>query len=224
MNKSIQVKAYEYLSANKIFSHCSQEEKEILVSVAVVRSFQKGKVIFCAKNKERCIGLIAQGSASVSKGAKNQVTISRLHEGELFGAVTLFASRNTFVNTITATSDCTVVFFSYESIMDLMQSNPEVWQSYITYLSDRIYFLNDRIDEFTASNTLAKLAMYLDECSKGKDEFKLPISMISLSKLLDIGRSSLYRSIEELEEVGAIKREAKQVKILNRSILESYKK
>jgi len=215
-------KAYEYLKQNKIFCNCSDEDIAKLVKEAELKSFSKGEVIFSPNNQERCIGILAQGQADVSKGAKNQIMISKLQTGELFGAVTLFANQNNFVNTITAATTCTVVFFSYESIIKLMKKEPSVWQNYICYLSDRIYFLNDRIDEFTACNASGKLAMYMEEYFKGKDEFIFSVSMTALSKVLDIGRSSLYRALDELEQNGAIKRNGKQITILNRDILNKY--
>ncbi len=142
----------------------------------------------------------------------------------MFGAVTLFSSYDFFVNTITAISGCVVLLFSYESVMQVMHKEPEVWKSYIQYLSDRIYFLNDRIDEFTASNIVGRLAMYIDEASNGRDKFKLNVSVITLSKQLDIGRSSLYRAFDRLEEIGAIKKDGKEIAILNREKLIEYEK
>lgn len=217
-------RACEYLKQNKIFCNCSGENIENLVKEAKLKSFSKGQVIFSPQNQERCIGIIAKGQASVSKGAQNHLMISKLQVGEIFGAVTLFSGKSNFVNTITASTACCVIFFYYDSVLELMRREPSVWQNYISYLSDKIYFLNDRIDEFTACNASGKLAMYLEECFKGKDEVKLSVSMTALSKVLGIGRSSLYRALDELEQSDAIKRSGKHITILNRDILNEYAK
>lgn len=224
MKNNYEDKACEYLKQNIIFCNCLDENIAKLVKGAKLKSFSKGQIIFSPQNQERCIGIIAKGQASVSKGAQNHLIISKLQAGELFGAVTLFSGKRNFVNTITASTACCVVFFDYDSILELMKREPSVWQNYISYLSDRIYFLNDRIDEFTACNASGKLAMYLEECFKGEDEGKLSVSMTALSKVLGIGRSSLYRALDELEQSDAIKRSGKQIIILNRDILNEYAK
>ena len=217
-------KACEYLKQSIIFCDCSYSNIKKLVKGAKLKSFSKGQVVFSPQNQERCIGLIVTGQASVSKGAQNHLIISKLQAGELFGAVTLFSGKKKFVNTITASTPCRIIFFYYDSVLELMKIEPLVWQNYISYLSDRIYFLNDRIDEFTACSASGKLAIYLEECFKGKDEGKLSVSMTALSKVLGIGRSSLYRALDELEQSGAIKHSGKQITILNRDILNEYAK
>ena len=44
-------------------------------------------------------------------------------------------------------------------------------------------------------------------------------SMTDLSMRLNLGRASLYRAAETLEELGAIAREGKRVKVLERETL-----
>ena len=75
---------------------------------------------------------------------------------------------------------------------------------------NRIWFLSSRISALTAGTAEQKLAVYLLE------QGDMEISMTDLSQRLNLGRASLYRAAEELEELGAIAREGKRVKVLER--------
>ena len=49
----------------------------------------------------------------------------------------------------------------------------------------------------------------------------MSISMTDLSQQLNLGRASLYRAVEELEESGAILRDGKLLKVLREDVLKT---
>ena len=69
--------------------------------------------------------------------------------------------------------------------------------------------MNDRIAALTAGDAQQKLAVYL--LNSGGAE----CSMTELSQSLNIGRASLYRALEEMENRGLILRGKKSVSILD---------
>ena len=92
---------------------------------------------------------------------KDYLTVSVLKPGGLFGAVTLYNSAEHFVNTVVAKTDCKVVFLRKAGIDRLLENTPAFAQAYIGYLSKRIYFLNEKIEAYTAPNGEEKLLHYL---------------------------------------------------------------
>ena len=85
--------------------------------------------------------------------------------------------------------------------------------SYIAFLSQRIRFLNRKIDSFTAPSAREALLRHLLEIHRdGAAEITGGYSQ--LARTLNIGRASLYRALDALEAEGCIRRDGKCITIL----------
>ena len=93
-----------------------------------------------------------------------------------------------------------------------MQDDAKIALNYIRFLSGRIQFLNRKIDSFTAPDAEQALLSYLGQKPQGRVE---GISMVKLCEILNIGRTSLYRVMQQLEDSGKIKREGKTIWLLS---------
>ena len=180
--------------------------------------FARGEFICLQGRPNHSLGILVDGSAQVSKGGEcHSVLMSTLHEGDVFGAVTLYGSRDDFVTRVTAITACTVLFLEKALVDEMLVQNPRFAKQYIAYLSDRIYFLNSRIDAFTGGTAESRLAAYLLAGFRqgGGASLRLCTSMNQLTQTLDIARASLYRAFEQLESSGAIRREGRLVYLLD---------
>ena len=177
--------------------------------------FGREAVIYSPEHFQRCLGVLLQGRARVTKGA---LVVSVLEPGALFGAAALFHRRARYETTITALCPCTVAFFPEEQVIGLLSGDPLLCANYIRYLSERIHFLSRKLESLTAQGPAEKLACCLLE-STGADG-RLSCSATELSRRLDMSRATLYRAFQALEEAGAIRREGKTIVILDRRVLE----
>ncbi|MDD4699857.1 MAG: Crp/Fnr family transcriptional regulator [Oscillospiraceae bacterium] len=167
---------------------------------------EKGSELSCS----RMLGIVLSGTAKIMKslGSGTDVVMRTLSASEVFGVASMFSeTKSESLSKITAENDCTVLYISEELIYKLMQKYPTVSINYIKFLTGRIRFLNHRIDSFTAGSAEQKLLEYLVQNSHEDGEVVLNHSMSELAKRLNIGRSSLYRSLETLEKSGAIVRQ-----------------
>ena len=176
-------------------------------------TFGREAVIYSPERFQRCLGVLLQGRARVTKGP---LVVSVLEPGALFGAAALFHRRARYETTITALGPCAVAFFPEALVAGLLDDCPPFRRSYIAYLSERIHFLSRKVEALTASSVTGKLARWLLET--GRTEVSCPAT--ELSRRLDVSRASLYRSFEELETAGAIRRTGKTIAILDRRVLE----
>lgn len=195
----------ELLGKTRIFSGADKEMLIQAVEAGELKSYERNETIFCEKEYTRALVLIVSGSASVTKG---KIAMSKLSKGELFGAVTLYSDYNYYVTKVTANAKSKVLFLSKETISDMMAKNIEIAENFIEYLSERIYFLNSRIDAFTAGSAADKLREYLINnavCVDGEKVFS-PNSIMEIAKKLDLARASLYRAIDELCKNGEIEK------------------
>lgn len=153
------------------------------------------------------VGVLLLGNALVCRAgdAGCEVTVRSISSGDVFGVASVFGSWKEGKSKISAKTDCKVAYFSEDTLKNIFADFPTVAYNYITFLSDRIRFLNARIDAFSAGSAVQKLYEFL--LSQSVDgEVKLNIGLAELSRRLKMGRSSLYRSIETLEQSGLVTR------------------
>lgn len=213
-----------------------EQEKKILLSSALFRNthsdamlgdlnickvhrYNKGAYIFSREVNPRALGIIISGTAQVEKGTPDHlIVMSRLIQGDVFGAVSLYASSERYVTAIRAVTPVTALIIPKRIMDKLIRTYPEIAVNYLTYLSERIYFLNRRIDSFTGGSAVQRLAGYF--LMSEADTSGVPAA--HLASALDIGRASLYRAFEELEQAGAIRRDGKLITVLSREKLQQY--
>ena len=198
---------------NKIISLIKTKDTEI-------KAFKQGDEIFSQKNKDRKLGLMLIGEASVySTDANHPVLLRSMFEGDAFGISNLFNENEEFVSTIVAKKQSSVILFSSQTIKQLLDESAEFRTAYIKFLSERICFLNKKISCFTAGTPERRLAVFL--CSKsGEQSFSFTLNAKALSDMLNVGRASLYRAFDKLISDGFITKEAKTITVLDRKALE----
>ncbi len=202
----------EALSSAPLFCAAGEEElKRIASQYAREVSFKKGETVFSKGSREKRVGIIVKGGATVKK---EHIVISRLKQYDIFGAVTLYGKAETFVNDIVADSDCKVVFIPKDGVDSLISKSPRFAKSFIEYLSERIYFLNGRIEAYTMPTAGDKLYSYLKEAAKGENPFTFNVKMTDLARALNLSRASLYRAFDELCSRGRIVKDGKNIKFI----------
>lgn len=201
---------------NPLFSSADCDSlKETVKNYCETVDYQKGETIFSPDSYRRAIGVILKGEAQVYKG---KMPLSIHKKGNIFGAVTLFGEQEHYATNILALSECKVMFISKEGISFLMKENPDFAVGYIAYLSNRIYYLNSRIDSLTGTSVEDKLLRYIRNYAVcDNDTLALKVkSYGSLAASLDSGRASLYRAMDSLQEKGIINRQEKTIFLLKR--------
>ena len=207
----------EILLSNSLFSSLGKEicESWVRGKRALILSAKKGETLMAAESFERSLVLILKGSAKVSKiGADGKRTvINVLSAGDVFGMATLFYESG-YPSEITAESPCRTAVFPKELVEEAFASSPEFAKAYVTLLSQKIHFLNRKLEIFAEGEAEEKLLRFLSAAAKGKTEFELSSSVSRLAESLGVGRASVYRAFDALSEKGVLKKEGKKIVIL----------
>ena len=109
------------LKSTDIFS-CADEIKlkTVLTELDFEKvQYKKGEVIYSSEVFHDCIGIILSGKATVRK-KDSDLIVSRLSDGEIFGAAALFLSNEYFINEITAQVKTEVVYIAKAAIRQLI--------------------------------------------------------------------------------------------------------
>lgn len=212
MTKTTLACALTNLKKTKIFKDADEKKlSTVLKEYGKSFSFSKGKTVLSQETYSPVIFIILKGEARVSKG---ETVISHLKEGEIFGAAFLYNPDYNFENTVTALTPLKVVIIEKAGMDKLIAEDSTVSFNYITYLSERIGFLNSKIESYTQPSAEEKLLLYLQKNSNIIDgECEISVSMTELSNVLHISRASLYRVMETLEKKQKICRNGKKIYI-----------
>ena len=180
-------------------------------------SFRKGAVIPSATDGGRALGVVLCGEAAVKRrgtDGKEQLC-NRLSAGDAFGAASLFCEAET-VSRVTAKTPCTVWFLAEETLLALIKTEPAVAENYTRFLTDRIRFLNRSLNGLRGGTAADRLLSHLRTLADGRGTLTLP-PLSALAAKLDMGRTSIYRALDELEQSGALTKTGKTV-TLTRSL------
>lgn len=206
------------LHATFLFSGCDLETLAGWAEEAgwTPGSFARGAVIFDPERFTKQLGILLSGRVRV---AKQGMVVSELRTGDLFGAAALFNDEERYVSTLTARTRCEILFLSQAEVQRLMERDGRIQRSYIRYLSGRIRFLSDKIDALIEGSGERKLTAYLLGQMDADGRVDPGCSMTELAARLNMGRASLYRELQKLEERGALTRSGKAILIQKPELL-----
>lgn len=192
---------------------------------AEAQDFAPNEVIYDETNFRRSLGIILSGKTEVQTGgADHTVILNQLASPGFFGAAGLFQDEEEYVTRIVALENTRILFIPQDLLTDAMQRDFKLVESYLAFLSQRIRFLNRKISSFTQPLAENKLARYLLDIAREQNSLSitLPVSLQDVAKVLNLGRASLYRALDTLEESGIIARKNKRVTIQDKAALESF--
>ena len=206
---SFSEKYVNMLLQHPLFSGTDREKLSRMLSgqECNIKTVPAGEEIFSPQSEQKAIWMILSGKAIVTTPDREKSVLMRyLTTGELFGIANLF-TKTPYVSIVRASSACKVLCLSEKCVRELLETDHEFLYRYLEFLSGRICFLNRKIGYLTAGSAERRLALYLT--SLKSNPVTLPLSISSLSELLDVGRASLYRAFDRLTADGFIKKDGR---------------
>jgi CRP-like cAMP-binding protein len=174
--------------------------------VCVVSS---GELIIDRSDGVRRFGIILSGRAAIYSSCPGKSALLRIALcGDPVGIAGLYSGVPISTDIIAAgEAGCTVFILSASDLDALMNSDADgiLRRNLLVFLSDRVAFLNGRINCVTGGQADRRLARLLMLSAGGTGVFDPGMSSKSLADILDIGRASLYRAVESLENEGVMK-------------------
>ena len=188
--------------------------------------YKKNETVYSPADFDKKIGFIAKGEATVGRIKANGdiIPLNFLTSGSAFGVLAAFTGRDEFPTVITAKKDLTVVYVNRYDLEEMMKISHQLSINLIEFLASRIEFLCDKISSFSSDNVEQKLARYLYHLYSEFQSADLKFNKKHAAESLNTGRTSLYRSLEKLEQSGVIKINDKTIIITNLKELERIAK
>ena len=211
--------------AQKLFDGCQPRMiEDIILGSGTLHCFRSGEAM---ESEERAVGILLSGRGVIYSSDKGRQTLLRfISPGDAVGVAGLFADKAPNTRIYACGDGKSEMFFvgrkAFEELMTV-ETDGRFRTNLIKFLSDRVTFLNSKIDCVTGGSAERRLVMFLKNSSTNDNgEVEIGMSMTALAHALDIGRASLYRAFDALEEDGAISRNGKYVRILAPELLDNY--
>lgn len=219
MKKSV----IESLSECPLFRGIDASELQLLAEkYMTINVCEKYQTIISENDYTRSLGIIIKGSATVTKhSGETEILMSILKKGDIFGMATLFYEKDNYLTEIKACEKVTMAVFSKDNVRAMLSLYPQINENYITILSEKIHFLNRKISTYTRAETIQKVAFFiLQNTDDDRNSVTLPYSITKVADALGVGRASVYRAFETLENDCIISRDGKKITILDYNALE----
>ena len=178
-----------------------------------VSRFSRGDTICDPATAGRALGIVLEGRAEAVAPTREKAVLAVFGPGGTFGAAALFGGDG-YVSRIRAVTACAVVLLPEELLRQWFQRCPQMAVNYIGFLSSRVRFLNGKIAIFTQDSTQHRLYRWLRANCDETGCLPEKLSMTKLAATLSMGRTSLYRAMEELEEAKLIVRDGKRIEVI----------
>lgn len=215
----------DIILSQKLFARCDPKLiKDNIISSGDIITFRSGEAM---DNGERAVGILLSGRGVIYSADKDRQTLLRfISPGDAVGVAGLFADKAPNTRIYACGDGKSEMFFvgrqAFENLMNA-ESNGCFRTNLIKFLSDRVAFLNSRIDCVTGGSAERRLALFLkNSLISDSGEIDIGMSMTALAHALDIGRASLYRAFDSLTGDGVILRDGKNIKIISRESLDNY--
>lgn len=184
----------------------------------MTKAYEAGTTVHSSESGAIRIGIVLSGSARVYTANSERTLLRTMGKGNMFGIANLYAGEEPFPSVIEAAEPCRVLWIDCDAFRALIEENKTALRNYLAFQSRKIVYLNRKIMTFTAGSAEKKLALFLEE-NQVDGVVSLPCSMSRLAELLCMGRASLYRAIDRLEELGIIEKQEKILRILEHRAL-----
>lgn len=206
-------KAIEIMRATPPFDVLSLERLAELIRASSGERYAAGEDILTEGERSERLGVILSGEAQVYKGAgEGRVLMSVLSAGSVIGAATLMSGEPAAATGIHAKRGAVVLWISRQTAEELMRGDFDFTRRYIGYLTSRIRFLTERIENIASSGAQERLYGFLVKNSQD-GVVRLALGMGELAEALGISRASLYRVMDELISTGRIRRDGRTIYI-----------
>ena len=197
---------YKKILANTyLFKNNNEAVEEINLSATV--TFNKGDTVYDKKDFKRSVGIVLSGNLKALP-LEASGTLTHFGEGNIFGAAALFSEKENYISRIEAVTCSEVLFIEEKALREIFKKYPDVAVNFMSFLTDRIRFLNERLALMMHGGAEGKLYDFLYQ--NGGYEGK----MTGLASLLCIGRTSLYRALDNLEHKKMIVRQDNKINVI----------
>lgn len=201
----------------KIFSKLQEENLEKLFSIARIRHYAKGEILYYEDDELEVIYFLLQGSVKLYKVDRfdNEIFLQLVHQGDPITELSLLAASRCFANA-ECMEDCAVLSLPIDSLEEALATAPMILQELFKESLQQAHALQNIINREIVFDGTAKVACMLDKELQIFNSLKKQ----EVAYRLNIQPETLSRILKKLHRDGAIETDSSgDIQVLNPSRL-----
>ncbi len=200
----------QLLHASEILQPLSDEELEKLARQNPDIRLHEGEILFGPEEVAERLYIVKEGRIRLYKVSPegNEITLTMVNQGRVFGEMALTAQRLREVYA-QAAQPSLLISLSQEVLKELIRNNPEVGIRLIERLSERVRALESRLEDVSFKEMPARLASLIlqlmeSEGVKTEEGYKIPTHYTheQLATMINAHRVSVSRAFRSLRDAG----------------------
>lgn len=203
---------FKNIEASEIEAICNQIKPKI-------KTYKKGELIVDEGESCNHLSIILEGKVElstffVSGDVSNLIT---LNPSDIYGEAILFSAAHTYPISATSIAQTRILMLHKTMLLEIMEAHPIFLENYLSLLSKKLLFLNDKFKLLSLSTIRGKIAHVLIKLSKEQNSLKvkLPFSKEKMALHICTRRPSLSRELSKMKHDGLINYEKSTVTILD---------
>lgn len=188
-----------------------------------VREYEKDDVIVTQGSLSETLFILIKGEVSTEmsdeKGDFMQIEYIKAPNPIATGFI--FAADNRSPVSATCQSSCKVIAIPKDNVYLLMRKYESFMHTFLSYISNKVFFLSEKLRLVSLRTIRAKLAYYLLKESEGQKVFQLKTSREGMARLFSVSRPALVKVMMEMAEEGVIDVERRNIRINDRAALQN---
>ncbi|MBL7014107.1 MAG: Crp/Fnr family transcriptional regulator [Candidatus Marinimicrobia bacterium] len=206
-----------------IFWGLSEKSLYDIAEKMVTRTYKKGQYIIAEDDEGQSSYFISEGSVKITRTSDDgrEVILAMQGVGDFFGEMAMLDDEPRSAN-IVAISACTVLTLNGADFFGILESHPKVAINLLKELAVRIRKSDEQIEGLSLSDAEKRIAMTLLRISEELGTIyhgdvlvkKMPVQQ-DIANMAGTSRETVSRTINILEEKGYLKRDGKELTIID---------
>lgn len=215
---------YNLLSRSPLFRGMREEEVESTLASIHTRSrkFKAGSLIYSSGDPVNAFTFVIDGyvKGEMIDFAGRIIKIEDIKAPGAIAPAFMFGTNNRFPVNVIAVPDTALLIIDKPDFLKLLEENSRILVNFLDMISNRSQFLSDKIKFLNFKTIRGKLAQYILELAgRDKMEVRLDKTQNDLADYFGVARPSVGRALGDLEELGIIETNGKNIKLLKRKEL-----
>lgn len=165
---------------------------------------------------ERGMMMLLTGSVLIEKQSADgrYLRMREVWPPQAINVSALLAQPPREVSRLSTPDGCRAVELSRALVTQALMEGGTFSVNLVEFLLGRVVFLNKKITALSGHTAASRLELYLAENAVQKDgvsQVQLPFSLSEFAEHLCVGRASLYRTLDALEQQGRIRRKGRTI-------------
>jgi CRP/FNR family transcriptional regulator len=210
----------EWVAKIPLFDGLPDAQHADLASIAVMKSFGRGRTIFSEGEPGTGFYVVVSGRVKIYKlSAEGKEQILHIFgSGEPFGEVPVFEGRP-FPAHAVALEETRCLFFPRPAFVDLLSRNPSLSLNMLAVLSRRLRRFTVLVDDLSLKEVPGRLAahlLYLSDQKEGASDLELDVPKGQLAGMLGTIPETLSRILTKMVKQGLIESDGPHIRIVDR--------